>query len=96
MVEDADELKVELLDKNEMMDPVFKMRNDPRATRVGQVLRRFCLDELPQVYSVLKGDMSLVGPRPPLVGEVNRFESWHRRKLSLKPGPTCLWHLSGR
>lgn len=96
MVENADELKNELWDKNEMMGPVFKMRNDPRITRVGRTLRRFSLDELPQLYSILRGDMSLVGPRPPLVGEVNRFESWQRRKLSLKPGLTCLWQVRGR
>jgi len=96
MVENADEIKAELWDKNEMKGPVFKIRDDPRVTPVGRVLRRFSLDELPQLYSVLKGDMSLVGPRPPLVSEVNRFESWHRRKLSLKPGLTCLWQVSGR
>ncbi len=96
MVENADELKAKLWDKNEMLGPVFKIRDDPRITRIGRTLRRFFLDELPQLYSILRGDMSLVGPRPPLVGEVNRFESWHRRKLSLKPGLTCLWQVSGR
>jgi len=96
MVDNADELKADLVERNEMMGPVFKMRDDPRVTRIGRALRRFSLDELPQFYSVLKGDMSLVGPRPPLEGEVDRFDSWHRRKLSLKPGLTCLWQVSGR
>ena len=96
MVANADEMKAQLMAQNEMRGPVFKMRDDPRVTRVGCLLRKFSLDELPQLYSVLKGDMSLVGPRPPLVTEVNRFENWQRRKLSIRPGLTCLWQVSGR
>jgi exopolysaccharide biosynthesis polyprenyl glycosylphosphotransferase len=96
MVVNADKLKENLLKNNEMQGPVFKMKNDPRITLVGKFLRRFSLDELPQLYSVLKGDMSMVGPRPPLVTEVNRFEKWCRRKLSVKPGITCLWQVNGR
>jgi lipopolysaccharide/colanic/teichoic acid biosynthesis glycosyltransferase len=96
MVPNADALKAQLMEKNEMSGPVFKMKNDPRITPVGGLLRKFSLDELPQLYSVLKGDMSLVGPRPPLVTEVYRFENWQRRKLSMRPGITCLWQVSGR
>jgi lipopolysaccharide/colanic/teichoic acid biosynthesis glycosyltransferase len=79
-----------------MQKVVFKMKNDPRVTPIGRILRKFSLDELPQLWSVLKGDMSVVGPRPPLVSELDKFESWHRRKLSVKPGLTCLWQISGR
>ncbi len=96
MVQNADVLKKKLEAKNEMKGIVFKMKNDPRITKVGKYLRKFSLDELPQLYSVLKGDMSLVGPRPPLVTELKKFKSWHRRKLSVKPGITCLWQCSGR
>jgi len=96
MVQNADELKAQLLAANEMSGPVFKMKSDPRVTPVGCILRKFSLDELPQLWSVLKGDMSLVGPRPPLVTEVNRFERWQRRKLSIRPGITCLWQVNGR
>ena len=81
---------------NEMDGPVFKMRDDPRVTGVGRFLRRTSIDELPQLWNVLEGDMSLVGPRPPLPEEVRRYERWQRRRLSMKPGITCPWQVSGR
>jgi len=96
MVPNADELKEKLIDQNEMKGPVFKIKDDPRITKIGIFLRKFSLDELPQLWSVLKGDMSIVGPRPAGPNELNRYESWHRRKLSIKPGITCLWQVSGR
>ncbi len=96
MVVNADALKAQLLAANEMSGPVFKMKHDPRITRVGRVLRKLSLDELPQLWSVLIGDMSLVGPRPPLRTEYVQFEPWQRGKLSVKPGMTCLWQISGR
>jgi exopolysaccharide biosynthesis polyprenyl glycosylphosphotransferase len=96
MVRNADQLKKQLLDQNEMNGVVFKIKKDPRVTWLGRILRKFSLDELPQLWSVLRGDMSLVGPRPPLVSELELFESWHRRKLSVKPGLTCLWQIRGR
>lgn len=96
MVQDADRLKERYMRENEMSGPVFKIKNDPRITPVGKWLRKFSLDELPQLYSVLRGDMSLVGPRPPLRTEAERFEFWQRRKLSVKPGITCLWQVNGR
>lgn len=96
MVVDADRRKADLLARNEMTGPMFKMERDPRITPLGRVLRRYSLDELPQFWSVLKGDMSLVGPRPPLQSEWERFEPWQRRKLSVKPGITCLWQVRGR
>lgn len=96
MVLNADQMKTELLDRNEMDGPVFKIKNDPRVTKIGKVLRQFSLDELPQLWSVLKGDMSLVGPRPAGPHELVRYDSWHRRKLSVKPGLTCLWQVQGR
>lgn len=96
MVANADQLKQKLWERNEMKGPAFKMQKDPRITRVGGILRKFSVDELPQLWSVLKGDLSLVGPHPPLQSEIHRFEDWHRRKLSVKPGLTCLWQVNGR
>ncbi len=96
MVADADHTKQELMEQNEMRGPVFKMKEDPRVTPLGRVLRKFSLDELPQLWSVLKGDMSLVGPRPPLQSEYAQFSEWHKRKLATKPGMTSLWHVRGK
>ncbi len=96
MYSNADELKKGLEHLNEMRGPVFKLTNDPRITKVGSWMRRYSLDELPQLYSVLKGDMSLVGPRPPLVSEYVRFTEYQKQKLAVKPGITCLWQINGR
>lgn len=96
MVIDADQLKSKLKDQNEMTGPVFKITNDPRITPVGAWMRRYSLDELPQLYSVFKGEMSMVGPRPPLVTEYEQFTEYQKQKLAVKPGITCLWQVSGR
>jgi lipopolysaccharide/colanic/teichoic acid biosynthesis glycosyltransferase len=88
--------KREIEKQNEMNGPVFKIRHDPRVTRFGRLMRKLSIDELPQFFNVLKGDMSLVGPRPPLPAEVEMYETWHRRRLSMKPGITCIWQVSGR
>jgi exopolysaccharide biosynthesis polyprenyl glycosylphosphotransferase len=97
MVSNAEQFKHELAAMNEMTGPVFKVTNDPRITRVGKFLRKFSFDELPQLFNVLRGEMSLVGPRPLPVDEVKRFyDMAHRRRLSVKPGITCLWQISGR
>ncbi len=96
MVEHADALRDQLARHNEMTGPVFKMSRDPRITRVGAWLRKYSLDELPQLYNVLKDDMSLVGPRPPLVTEYVQFSAYQKQKLAVKPGVTCLWQVRGR
>ena len=96
MCVDADRLKQELECRNEMTGPVFKLTKDPRITPLGRWMRRYSLDELPQLFSVVKGDMSLVGPRPPLATEYARFTEYQKQKLSVKPGITCLWQVKGR
>jgi exopolysaccharide biosynthesis polyprenyl glycosylphosphotransferase len=96
MREDAEALRPSLAHLNEADGPVFKISNDPRCTPVGRWLRRTSLDELPQLWNVLRGDMSVVGPRPPLPEEVVQYEAWQRRRLRMKPGLTCLWVLEGR
>lgn len=96
MVENAEELKDKLMEENEVDGPVFKMKKDPRITWIGSFLRKTSLDELPQLFNVVKGEMSLVGPRPPLPSEVEQYKLWQRRKLSMKPGITCIWQVSGR
>ena len=96
MQADADERKAELETHNEMTGPVCKMKNDPRMTPLGRFLRKYSLNELPQLLSVFKGDMSLVGPRPAFRHELERYEFWHKRKLSIRPGITCLWQIRGR
>jgi exopolysaccharide biosynthesis polyprenyl glycosylphosphotransferase len=96
MVANAEELKLKLLSENEQNGPVFKIRKDPRITTVGRFIRKFSIDELPQLINVLRGEMSVVGPRPPLPSEVAKYEPWQRRRLSVRPGLTCLWQVSGR
>ncbi|MFM2294598.1 MAG: hypothetical protein RLZZ350_1011, partial [Verrucomicrobiota bacterium] len=97
MVTNAEQLQAELAALNEMSGPVFKVTNDPRVTRCGNFLRQTSLDELPQLWNVLRGEMSLVGPRPLPVTEVARFDDVaHRRRLSVRPGLTCLWQVRGR
>jgi len=96
MVKNAEELKVKLAAQNEMSGPMFKMKDDPRVTKVGKFIRKTSIDELPQLINVLKGDMSLVGPRPSLPKEVEKFEPWMLQRLEVKPGLTCYWQVSGR
>lgn len=96
MVTNAEKLRLNLAAANEADGPVFKIRDDPRVTGVGRFIRRFSIDETPQLYNVLKGEMSLVGPRPPLVEEVDSYGDWEWRRLEVTPGLTCLWQVSGR
>ena len=96
MVVNAEELKEKLAAQNEMSGPMFKMKDDPRVTKVGKFIRKTSLDELPQLWNVLKGDMSLVGPRPSLPKEVAQFDEWMHKRLDVKPGLTCYWQVSGR
>lgn len=96
MYREADRGRAELESRNEQEGPVFKIKADPRITPVGQFLRRSSVDEIPQILNVLRGDMSIVGPRPPLPVEVARYQPWHRRRLDVKPGITCLWQIAGR
>jgi exopolysaccharide biosynthesis polyprenyl glycosylphosphotransferase len=96
MVADAEQRQAKLMHLNEMSGPVFKIQRDPRITPLGRLLRKFSLNELPQLWSVLRGDMSLVGPRPAYPDELNRYELWHKRKLCVQPGITCLWQVRGR
>ncbi|MCL5935057.1 MAG: sugar transferase [Firmicutes bacterium] len=96
MIVNAEQLQAELASANEADGPVFKIKHDPRVTRVGRFIRKYSIDELPQLYNVLKGDMSLVGPRPPLPHEVQQYGEWEWRRLEVTPGITCIWQVSGR
>lgn len=96
MVVDAEKIQASLMSKNEQEGPVFKIKNDPRVTKIGRFLRKTSLDELPQLFNVLGGNMSIVGPRPPIPSEVKQYKRWQTRRLSMKPGITCIWQVSGR
>ena len=96
MYNGAHESKCNLLHLNEVDGPVFKLSNDPRITKVGRFMRKTSIDELPQLLNVIKGEMSLVGPRPPIPEEVQKYEPWQKARLNVKPGLTCLWQISGR
>jgi exopolysaccharide biosynthesis polyprenyl glycosylphosphotransferase len=96
MVNNAEQLRAELRQLNQRDGPAFKISDDPRITPVGRILRRFSLDELPQLWNILRGDMSFVGPRPAIPDEVEEYEPWQRRRLRMRPGLTCIWVLEGR
>ena len=96
MYQDAEERKNALRVVNEKDGPIFKIKDDPRITPLGRVIRRLSIDELPQLFNVLKGDMTLVGPRPPVVDEVDQYEPWQRQRLDITGGLTCIWQVSGR
>ncbi|WP_224372766.1 exopolysaccharide biosynthesis polyisoprenyl-phosphate hexose-1-phosphate transferase EpsZ [Hyalangium versicolor] len=96
MVVNAEELRTKLEAQNEQTGPVFKIKNDPRITGIGRFIRKYSIDELPQLLNVLRGEMSVVGPRPPLPKEVEKYAAWQRRRLSVRPGLTCIWQVSGR
>jgi lipopolysaccharide/colanic/teichoic acid biosynthesis glycosyltransferase len=96
MVMTAERQQEQLMALNEQQGPVFKIRNDPRITRLGRLLRTTSIDELPQLWNVLKGEMSLVGPRPPLEKEVRQYQRWQRQRLDVTPGLTCIWQVQGR
>lgn len=96
MVEDAEELKKGLENKNEMTGPMFKIKDDPRITKIGKIIRKTSIDELPQLLNILRGDMSIVGPRPSLPSEVKGFNTWMLKRFEVKPGLTCYWQVSGR
>jgi len=96
MVMNAEEERANLESQNEADGPVFKIRQDPRITRVGRWLRRTSFDETPQLFHILQGKMTLVGPRPPLLEEVEDYEPWQRERLAVRPGLTCIWQVSGR
>lgn len=96
MVSNAEELLEELMEHNEMDGPVFKIKDDPRITKVGKFIRKTSVDELPQLFNILRGDMSIVGPRPAIPHEVAEYNDYHKQRLLVKPGLTCIWQVSGR
>lgn len=96
MFTDAEERKLEILHLNEMSGPVFKIKNDPQITPFGRFIRKFSIDEMPQLFNILKGDMSLVGPRPPIPSEVAQYTQYQKGRLAVTPGLTCIWQVSGR